>query len=93
MKTTTEIIDGTLHEFNKKGKLIHAKNSNGFEEWYDYDEKGKLIHRKYSDGYEAWYEYNKKGNKIHTKFSDGYEVWYDEDSNEITKEQFDKNNN
>ena len=35
---------------NKKGKLIHAKNSNGFEEWYDYDEKGKLIHRKYKIG-------------------------------------------
>ena len=93
MKTTSKIIDGTLHEYNKQGKLIHFKDNDGFEEWYDYDEKGNHIHTKDSDGFEEWYEYNKKGKLIHRKYSDGFEAWYNSKGINITKEEFDKNNN
>ena len=46
----------TTSEYNKQGKLIHRKYSDGFEVWYEYNKKGNKIHTKFSDGYESWYE-------------------------------------
>ena len=41
-----------IKDYDEKGRLIHIKNSNGFESWYEYDEKGIKTHYKDSNGYE-----------------------------------------
>ena len=48
--------------YDNKGNLIHQKDSNGYEYWYDYDNKGNEIHYKNSEGYGYWK--GEKGNKI-----------------------------
>ena len=65
--------------------MIHYKNSNGDEIWYEYDSNGNEIHYKTSDGFEVWYEYDSNGKFIHFKNSNGFESWreYDSDGNEI----------
>ena len=67
--------------YDKKGNLIHAKYSNGYEVWYEYDDKGNCIYIRNSKGYEVWYEYDDKGNCIHKKYSNGDEYWYDNKGN------------
>ena len=47
MKTTFKIIDGNLYEYDSNGKVIHSKDSNGFESWYD--SKGNSITKKQFD--------------------------------------------
>ena len=42
-------------EYNENNKLIHRKDSNGYEEWWEYNEKGNLIHYKNSNGEEIFY--------------------------------------
>ena len=61
--------------------LIHFKDSNGNEKWYD--DNGKVTHVKNSDGYEKWYDDN--GRLIHVKNVDGNEYWYDENGKVIKK--------
>ena len=65
MKTTSKLIDGNLYEYDSNGKVIHYKNSSGFEIWYDYDSNGKEIHYKNSNGDEFWCD--SKGNRITKK--------------------------
>ena len=50
-------------EYDKQGKEIHFKNSEGYEEWTEYKEDGNQIHYKNSDGLEWWSEYDKQGKK------------------------------
>ena len=76
-----ETVDEIWYEYDRNGKLIHKKYSDGWEEWYEYDRNGNKIHEKYSNGDETWYEYDRNGNKIHEKDSDGWEVWYEYDRN------------
>ena len=90
MKTTFKIIAGNLHEYDSNGKLIHFKDSNGYERWREYDGNGKVIHYKDSNGFETWREYGSNGNELHFKDSNGYEFWCNSNGNEITKKQFDK---
>ena len=45
--------------------MIHYKNQDGFEKWYEYDENGNRTYFKNSDGFETWCKYNKDGNLIH----------------------------
>lgn len=67
-------------EYDERGNLIHEKDGNKKEAWFDY-EKGKLIHKKLvfyeTDEIDVWYDYDKKGNLIHQKYSGGPEVWFD----------------
>ena len=65
MKTTSNVIDGKLREVDGNGKVIHFKNSDGFESWSKYDSKGNLNHFKKSNGFESWYD--SKGNSITKK--------------------------
>ena len=81
MKTTFKVIDGNLHEYDSNGKVIHSKDSNGYEWWSEFDINGKLIHFKNSDGFENWSDYDSNGKEIHCKNSNGYEWWSEYDSN------------
>jgi len=78
-------FDGTVteyrFEYDRNGKLIHTKDSDGREAWYEYDRNGNCIYEKDSDGTEAWYEYDRNGNCIYEKDSDGTEAWYEYDRN------------
>ena len=65
MKTTFKIINGNLYEYDSNGKLIHSKDSNGYEEWSEFNSNGNLIHVRTSTGYETWNDSN--GNKITKK--------------------------
>jgi YD repeat-containing protein len=62
--------------YDANGKLIHYKNSSGFECWREYDSNGKEIYYKDNRGFDCWYGYDSNGNHIHSKASDGFEVWY-----------------
>ena len=46
-------------EYDEKGRLIHYKDSNGYEVWKEYDEEGNITHTRYSDGREVWWEDDK----------------------------------
>ena len=72
-------------KYDKKGNLIHFKDSNGYEYWNEYDENGNIIYHKNSDGFEEWNEYDENGNCIYSKKYNGYEEWfkYDENGNII----------
>ena len=37
-------------EYNSDGNIVHSKDSEGFEKWYEYDAKGNEIHSKDSYG-------------------------------------------
>ena len=65
MKTTSKIIDGNLYEYDSNGKVIHYKNSSGFEIWSEFDSNGDLTHYKDYNGFENWYD--SKGNSITKK--------------------------
>ena len=69
---TNKLLD-IIAEYDKKGNLIHNKDSSGNEYWYEYDKKGNLIHYKDSNGDEYWNEYDEKSNLIHHKDSNGDE--------------------
>ena len=58
----TEEENGILKEYDENDNLIHSKNSNGYEEWYEYDSDNNCIHHKDSKGYEFWKKY--KGGKL-----------------------------
>jgi len=82
-------FDGTVteyrFEYDRNGKLIHTKDSDGREAWYEYDRNGNCIYEKDSDGTEAWYEYDRNSKLIHGKYSGGWE-WraeYDRNGNYI----------
>ena len=74
-------MEQPIQEYDANGKLIHCKDTDGFEEWSDYDDNGNMIHYKNSDGYEYWREYDSNGNFIHDKNSEGQESWREYDSN------------
>ena len=71
----------SVREYDSNGKLIHSKDSNGYEYWKEYDSNGNLIHFKDSYGFEYWHEYDTNGNEIHRKNSYGSEYWKEYDSN------------
>jgi YD repeat-containing protein len=73
-----------ISEYDSNGKVIHCKNSNGFEWWQEFDTNGNMIHYKDSSGYEYWCEYDSNGKEIHYKDNKGYERWYWE--GKITKD-------
>ena len=50
-------MEKVIRKFNKQGNMIHYKNSDGYERWWEYDDNGKLIHYKNSNGYEEWWGY------------------------------------
>jgi len=60
--------------YDDNGNLIHAKCSDGHEEWFDSD--GNLIHIKRSDGTEQWWEGHRT---IRKKDYHGVETWYEYD--------------
>ena len=37
--------NNSKEKYNENKKLIHFKNSNGYESWKEYDENSNLIHR------------------------------------------------
>ena len=92
------------YDYNENGKLIHYKNSKGYEQWREYDEDNNLIHAKDSKGKEVLFEYDENGNCIlakYTKYTISYK--YDENGNNIyiesagsicskTIKEFDENN-
>ena len=45
-----EIINKPSIKYDENGNMIHYKNSDGFEEWWDYDENNNPIHYKNSNG-------------------------------------------
>lgn len=63
------------HSEYVQGRLVHFRNSYGYEEWRQHDENGREIHFKNSRGDEAWARYDEWGNKIYYKDSKGYEEW------------------
>lgn len=69
--------NGREEWYDANGKLLHAKDPDGYEWWHEYDANGKLIHEKSSTGYEWWDEAN--GKLVHVKCTDGSEVWFDYD--------------
>lgn len=73
----------TITEYDKKGNLIHSRDSDGLEMWREYDANDNLIHFRDSNGVEAWKEYDENGNVIHFRNSNGVERWweYDEKGN------------
>ena len=82
---TQSVVINTIHEYNRDGKEIYTRTSDGFEKWFEYDENGRKIYMRNSDEIEWWYEYDENGNKIYEKNSVGFEEWseYDEQGNEI----------
>ena len=88
---TQSVVIDSIYEYNRDGKEIYTRTSNGFEKWYEYDENGRRIYMRNSDEIEWWYEYDEQGNKIYEKNSVGYEEWYeyDKQGNEIySKDSF-----
>jgi YD repeat-containing protein len=81
--STTRHVDSsnTIREYDTNGNVIHSRDSNGYEVWYDYDTNGKCIHSRNSHGHEWWYEYDNNGNVIHYRDSIGYEKWREYDNN------------
>ena len=65
-----------VREYDANNNLIHVKDSDGRERWWEYDSNGKIIHFKDSDGWEQWREYDSNGKYIHFKNNDGLEGWY-----------------
>ena len=63
--------DEYWYEYDANEHLIHEKNSDGKEEFYEYDEKGNLTYCRESKEFgnkiigEIWYEYDTYGNKIY----------------------------
>lgn len=55
------------YTYDNKGRLIHSKESNGFEVWHEYDETDKYISFKSSTGYEENYIYDDNNNLIRTE--------------------------
>jgi YD repeat-containing protein len=81
--STTRHVDSsnTIREYDTNGKLIHFRDSDGYEWWREYDDNGKLIYSRDSDGYEVWREYDTNGNEIHSRYSSGREWWREYDTN------------
>lgn len=78
------VINYPLITKDSKGNVVHRKDSDGYESWYEYDENNNEIHYKNTNGYEVWYEYDENNNIIHTKNSFGSEAWYDSRGNRIS---------
>ena len=72
-----------IREYDKKGNVIHFRDSDGFEEWREYDANNNVIHYRSSAGFERWTEYDENGNVIHYRDSNGDELRYDENGNSI----------
>ena len=49
--------------------MIHYKDSNGNEGWWDYDENGNLIHYKDSYGLEYWKRYDENNHCIGVRYN------------------------
>ena len=47
-KMKEEIINKPSIIYDENGNMIHYKNSNGFEEWWDYDENNHCIGVRYN---------------------------------------------
>ena len=81
-----------VENYDERGNVIHKKDSDGDECWFEYDERGNKIHSKRSSGDEWWFERDERGNEIHRKFSDGRELWreieYDENGIKRTELSF-----
>ena len=58
-------------------RLIHCKDSNGYEYLKEYDSNGNVIYcKELLYGGEVWQEYDSNGNLIHRKFSNGDEYYF-----------------
>ena len=43
------------YEFDKKGNIIHSKDSGGYQVWWEYNKLGYIIYRRDSKGNKQWY--------------------------------------
>lgn len=70
---------------DENGKVIHYKESRGFESWKDRDENGKVIHYKDTCGFESSKDRDENGKVIHYEDNCGNESWikYDKNGKEI----------
>ena len=41
---TQSVVINTIHEYNRDGKEIYTRTSDGFEKWFEYDENGRKIY-------------------------------------------------
>ena len=71
---TQSVVIDSIYEYNRDGKEIYTRTSNGFEKWYEYDENGRKIYMRNSDEIEWWYEYDENGNKIYEKMRTGIDM-------------------
>lgn len=72
---------GECADYDSKGNMIHYKDSEGCEFWYEYDTKGNNIHEMNSKGAEMWYEYDADGNEIYVRtilvrLGFDFELWF-----------------
>lgn len=83
-----------IEEYDVNGNLIHYKDNDGEEEWYEYDPEGHEIYYRNNEGKEEWHEYNSKGEEIFYKLqSDGLIKEIKIDSNNIRTEYYKANRN
>ena len=40
---TQSVVINSIYEYNRDGKEIYTRTSDGFEKWYEYDENGRII--------------------------------------------------
>ena len=62
-------MTNAIREYDSNGNVIHYKDSDGYEEWWEYDTNGNEIYVKTSDGDEVWREYDVNGNCVYFKNS------------------------
>ena len=44
-----------IRKFDDKGRIIHSRYIDGFEQWWEYDANGNAVNYRDSNGKEYWY--------------------------------------
>lgn len=73
--------------YDKDNNLIHTKNSNHMECWYEYDINRNKVYLKINN-YVCWYKFDKNNKMIYCKSNSGFESWYKEGYKEITQQEY-----
>ena len=56
--------NGNHYDYDYKGRIVHFKRSDGYEEWTDYDIQGNIEWFKNNHGIEKWFQHDWEGNLV-----------------------------
>jgi len=80
---TEHMMTEPIREYDKNGKLIYSKASDGHESWHERDANGNFIYSKICHLgrviLEEWWEYDGQSRCVHYKNSKGTEEWWEYD--------------